>query len=431
MSTSRPPGRTGARVSWGVSDQALSSLTNFLLGIVVARSASATAFGAFGLGYSIFIFAVGVSRSLTSDPLLVRHSGADLEPWRSATSAATGLGLVLGLIGGVASLSVGLIIGGPTGVMFAALGVALPGLLLQDGWRFGFVANGRSHLAFANDLMFLLLMIPAFAMLIGTSNASVGKLVLAWGGAATVAAVIASISERIPPGVGSTASWLRREGDLAYRYVAEFIAGNGSFQLTLFIVVVLAGLEAVGSLRAGFILFGPVLVIFASALLILVPEGVRILQRGKSLLRRSTLVVAAGLALISVLWGAAIALLPEDLGEALLGSSWSGARALVLPLTVMFAASGAETAFIVGLRSLAAARQSLLARLIEAALTVIGGTIGAALAGTKGAAWGLAVAYCVEVAVWWWQFSGALSGYRSHPNQQDQRGPTLPGEVLE
>jgi hypothetical protein len=356
MSDSPPPLRARARVSWGVSDQALSSLTNFSLSIVVARSVSATAFGAFGLGYSIFIFAVGVSRSLTSDPLLVRHSGANRERWRQATAATTGMSLLLGLVGGVAVLAFGLIIGGSTRFMFAALGFSLPGLLVQDAWRYSFVANGRSRLAFTNDLVFLLLMIPAFALLIGTGYASVGSLVLAWGLAATIAAAIASISERIPPNLGSTASWLRQEGDLAYRYVAEFVAGNGALQVTLIIVATLAGLAAVGSLRAGFILFGPVLVIFASALLVLVPEGIRILQRGDGALRRLIVFLAAGLALMSALWGGVIALLPDRVGEALLGSSWPGARDLILPLTIMFAASGAETAFIIGLRSLAAAR---------------------------------------------------------------------------
>ena len=193
----------------------------------------------------------------------------------------------------------------------------------------------------------------------------------------------------------------------------------------------LASLAAVGSLRAGFILFGPVLVIFASTLLVLVPEGLRILQHGKGALLRFAVLLAAGLVLISVLWGGVIGLLPDRVGEALLGSSWFGARELVTPFTVMFAASGAETAFIVGLRSLAAARQSLLARLIEAGLTIVGGAIGATAAGAKGAAWGLAIAYCLEVAVWWWQFSKALSGYRPRLDEEEPNEATLPGDIIE
>jgi O-antigen/teichoic acid export membrane protein len=431
MSDSQPPGRIGARVSWGVSDQALSSLTNFLLGVLVARSVSASAFGAFGLGYSIFIFAVGVSRSLTSDPLLVRHSGEDHQHWRDATAAVTGVGLLLGMVGGMALLAGGLTFGGSDRSMFVAFACSLPGLLWQDGWRYSFVADGRSRLAFNNDLLFLLLMIPAFSLLIGTGNGSVGNLVLAWGGAATVAAASASLRERIRPDLRRTASWLRQEGDLAFRYAAEFVAGNGALQVTLILIAALAGLMAVGSLRAGFILFGPVLVILASGLLVLVPEGIRILHRGRGALRRAIRLLAAGLALISALWGGVIAVLPDGVGEGLLGRTWPGARELLLPLTVMFAASAAETAFIIGLRSLAAARQSLLARLIEVALTIIGGTVGAALAGAQGAAWGLAAAYWLEVAVWRWQFLAALGGSQPQPDKEDRDEPTLPSDIPE
>ena len=67
-----------------------------------------------------------------------------------------------------------------------------------------------------------------------------------------------------------------------------------------------------------------------------------------------------------------------------------------------------KTAATVGLRALAAARLSLTARLIEAALTIVGGTVGAVLGGAAGAAWWLAGMFWVEAAIWWWFFTRAL-----------------------
>jgi O-antigen/teichoic acid export membrane protein len=426
----RAAGRAGARIGWGLGDQALSSLTNFLLGIVVARSVSATGFGAFGLAYSMFVLAVGVSRALISDPLMVRYGAGDHDRWRRGTSQATGAGLLLGLISGVGLVGTGLATAGTTGSTFVALGLTLPGLLLQDGWRYSFVADGRSHLAFLDDLLFLFLMAPIFAILIAKGDASAASLVFAWGASATVAGLAAASIERLLPDARKTLLWLHEEGDLGFRYVAEFVAVNGALQITMFIVVAFAGLAAVGSLRAGFLLFGPVLVIFQGSALVLVGEGVRILARAADALRRSVILLAGILAGFTVIWGTIIVLLPTRYGQAVLGRSWAGARALAFPLTVMFAASGAETAIVIGLRSLAAARQSLTARLIEAALTVLGGAIGALAAGAEGAAWGLAVVYWAEVGVWWWQFLKALDNRPPEPNQSERvEEATLPFEV--
>ena len=65
---------TVRRVGWGVGDQALSSLTNFFMGILVARTVSPDDFGAFSLAFGAYVLALVVSRGLTGEPLVVRHS---------------------------------------------------------------------------------------------------------------------------------------------------------------------------------------------------------------------------------------------------------------------------------------------------------------------------------------------------------------------
>jgi len=85
-----------------------------------------------------------------------------------------------------------------------------------------------------------------------------------------------------------------------------------------------------------------------------------------------------------------------------------GARRLLLPMTIMLAASGSELATVIGIRALAAPKRSFRARMIEGVLTLGGGAAGAAAGGALGAAWALAAVFWVEVGVWWFQFSAEL-----------------------
>src|SRR3984957_5833887 len=82
--------RIGGRLSWGLADQAMCSLTNFLLSAYIARNLGATQFGAFSLAYLTYGFANNASRGLSIEPLLVRFSGPELTRWRRATGGGPG-----------------------------------------------------------------------------------------------------------------------------------------------------------------------------------------------------------------------------------------------------------------------------------------------------------------------------------------------------
>ena len=65
----------GGRMSWGLVDQAISSLTNFAVGIVVAHNFELEEFGAFTLAWFTYGLVLNISRGLATDPLVVRFSG--------------------------------------------------------------------------------------------------------------------------------------------------------------------------------------------------------------------------------------------------------------------------------------------------------------------------------------------------------------------
>src|SRR5689334_21478121 len=116
----------------------MSSLTNFLLSIFVARALGATHFGAFSLAYVTYGLAINASRGPSIEPLLIRFRGTAPPTGRGASALGTGGALVVGLILGGCALGAGRIVRGTTGLAFVALGLTLPGLMLQDSWRYAF-----------------------------------------------------------------------------------------------------------------------------------------------------------------------------------------------------------------------------------------------------------------------------------------------------
>src|SRR5947209_7999458 len=139
------------RAGWGFIDQALSSLTNFGLSILVAATVSAEQFGTFALIWGAYSAILGVSAGLTSAPLTVRFSAAAGDRLAQAERASLGAALGLGLLGSVGFYVAALVAGGKAAGALLAMGVVLPGLLTQDTWRYVFVTRGRPILAAAND----------------------------------------------------------------------------------------------------------------------------------------------------------------------------------------------------------------------------------------------------------------------------------------
>ena len=206
------------RLTWGIADQAMSSLTNFLLSIYVARTLGAAQFGAFSLAYVTYGFAINASRGLSIDPLLIRFSGTVLPTWRRAAALH---GHRAPRRPGHRSLRPrgGRMVGGTTGLAFVALGLTLPGLMLQDSWRYAFFALGRGHHAFINDTVWAVILVPALVLLHLTGHANVFWFVLAWGAAATVGAAIAPLQARVVPSLAGATEWLWRHRDLGPRYL--------------------------------------------------------------------------------------------------------------------------------------------------------------------------------------------------------------------
>jgi O-antigen/teichoic acid export membrane protein len=417
------------RLQVGLVDQALSSLTNFGAGVLIARAVDPAQFGAFSLAFAAYLIALGISRAVGSEVLVARYSAAPEAGRATAIRASVGSSAVLGLAGGVAAAGAATLTHGSLRAALLALAVTFPGLLVQDAWRFAFFSQGRGARAVFNDLVWAVVLFAGLVPLASAGRLGVGIAFFVWGASATVAAIVGVVQEGFLPRLDWAPRWWREHRELAPRFLGEFVALVGALQLSLYAVGAVARLAAVGTIRAGQLLLGPLNVVFMGLGMVFVPEAAHLARRSLHELIRWMFAISVALAGAALVWGAVVLLIPSAWGHALLRGAWAPARSVVLPLAVAMAGTGATGGASFGLRGLAAARQSLRARLWVAPVTLAASVLGALIEGTRGASYGLAAAAWLGAGVYWWQFRLAVreasGGAPSRNEQADMSAPPV------
>ena len=184
--------------------------------------------------------------------------------------------------------------------------------------------------------------------------------------------------------------------------------------MVIFGIAAVTSLAGVAAIRGGLLILGPLNILLYAAMLSAVPEAVRILQIGQKRLELGCVLISVTLALVTVLWGGLVLLLPSPLRREVIGPIWTSARPLILPLALGFAAIGVLMGAGVGLRALADARRSLRARMIASPVIMISVLLGALTRGATGGAWGLAIGQTLAAAVFWVYFVDAGRNVPAH-----------------
>ncbi|HTU75235.1 MAG TPA: hypothetical protein VMG38_17110 [Trebonia sp.] len=396
-------------MTWGITDQAMSSLTNFLLSAYVARSLGATQFGAFSLAYLTYGFALNASRGLSIEPLLVRFSGVEIRRWRRATRGCTGTALLVGLICGSLAMIAGVLVRGTTGLAFLGLGLMLPGLLLQDSWRYCFFALGRGHHAFINDTFWAVVQVPLLLLMKDTGHATVFWFMIAWGAGAYGGAILGAFQARVVPGLVGATVWLVLHRDLGPRYLIENTGANAADTTRSYIASSILGLAAVGDMQAATVLMGPFKIILFGMGMITIPEAAQILRNSPRRLPLFCLAVSAGLSVAAAAWGVMLLVtMPLGVGHLLLGSIWKAAYPLVPPtvLVVMGATSAAGSG--IGMHALGASRRSLRSAMVASLVMVPLAVVGALLWGVYGTLYLVAAGAWMTALYSWWLLRVAI-----------------------
>jgi O-antigen/teichoic acid export membrane protein len=416
-------GQIARRLSWGIADQAVSSITNFAVSIYVARSLGAVQFGAFSLAYVTYPFVLNASRGLATDPLMVRFSAVSPKVWKRAVADSTGVSAAVGIVSGILILGIALLLSGYTRLSFLALGLSMPGLMLQDSWRFAFFAQGQGRKAFLNDTIWAVTLLPALVLVQRSGHASVFWFMLAWGASATIGAAVGPLQARVLPKISRTRDWLSEHRDLGFRFLAEGTATSAAQQLRSTGVGLILGLAAVGYIQAANTLMGPIMILFLGMGLVTTPEAARILHRSPKKLIPFCLLVSTGLAVAGVTWGVVLTVaLPHGLGQWLLGSIWRPTAPLAIPQALFVVGMCFMTGSQAGLHALGAARRSLGAMLIQSACYLVFGFLGAYVDGPRGAILGTALSSWLGAVIWWRQLHVALAEYQRGGGGNKRRG---------
>ncbi|GAB3927609.1 hypothetical protein GCM10029976_024030 [Kribbella albertanoniae] len=395
------------RLSWGIADQAVSSLGNFLLGVFVARLMGAASLGALGLAFVAYAIALNCSRALSTDAVMVRFSAASKDGWRQAVAAAGGVALFVGVLSGVICVGLGLVLkhytpGSEAGAAFIALGIVLPGLMYQDSWRSAFFAAGQGAKTFVNDTVWTVLMVGVLAVGYAADIRGITFALLVFGGTAWVAGLFGIWQSRIVPRPGLAIGWLRKHRDLGVRFLIENVVLGAGGQIRGLVVAATGGLAAAGAIRGAEMVIGPVAALLMGVGQVAVPEAARALTRGRRALLRLGAALSGGLAVVALGWGVTVMVtFPLGIGRLVLGDVWADARGLVLGIVVSCAAGCTHVGPSAALRALGRADLTMQCQLVVTTLFVGMAAVGAVFWGAQGAVWGTAIASIVGGGIWW------------------------------
>ncbi len=383
------------RAGWTLGDQVLSSVSNFALGVVLARTLEPRGFGAFSLGFAAYLLILGASRALGSAVLQVRFTAAAGEAQRGAIRDATGVPLVISTALLLPLTLVASLVRGEIGQALGALAIVLPGLLLQDAWRFAFFSADRARGATVNDLVWVVMQFWLLAAVLALGEVTVSSAVLTWGFGAYIAAIVGVVQARIIPSARGALRWLVNHRDLGVPTLGEFLLISATTPVTLLLLGALAGLGEVASYRAAQIVLGPLNILSMAAVLLAVPEAARLYATRPTRLPHALGLGATAFAVIALCFAALGLVLPTWVGESLVGPNWAEARPLLTPLAVHVAAAGLMSSWGTGLRVLGAAHEAFVQRLVLTSLYLTATVSGILWADAEGAAVGTAIASVV------------------------------------
>jgi hypothetical protein len=382
-------------------DQALSSGTQLLLIVLVARGTDAATFGALSVALIAHGFLMGVVRAAIGEVVLLRCRAEPPSVRREAC-----LGLFLTLVAGVTfgiGLSVaGVVIGGEVGRFLLLVALAAPLVYAQDLLRYVAYGAGQMRHAIVVDGVWLAVQVALSAVLLAGDAATPTWLVLAWVLGAGAGAVAGGLVQRVRPRPVAVGRWWREERARSGGFLSDFLVSNGLWQGSFLLLSVLIPLDEFGGLRVAFVSLRPLANVLAGVrILTLAHLGGLRAQPARA--RRRAAQLALGLAGPAAAYGAGLALLPDRWGAELFGETWAEAATLVGILAAGEVLRVGTFAAIDLVKVLGGPMDLVRTRATGGVCVVGGLLLGTAIAGPTGAVVGTALGYALNGIIWWRQ----------------------------
>lgn len=389
---------------WAVAEVGLFSFSNFSLNLLLARWLPPSSYGAFTIGFSIFILLGTFHLGLVSEPMLVFGADRKRHPLPEYLE-----NVLFGHIGFVTVaavlcflLGLGLWFAGPSALYptLFSLGFAVPCILLLSFMRTASYLHLATHFAAASGLLYLILMVAgayAFQMWNWLSPVSaIGVM-----GVSSLAAglwLAARLKQRLPR---------LREGKAIYDVMSrhwQFGRWMIGYHLLLWFMTniwyillpVWGGLVSSGAFRALVIfLIPPSFTLYALARLVI---GALVRTRGTPKFLQIVRVMLVGYIVVSTLYWVLLGKFGESLMIWLYGGQYREYHVILWLLGSIVALEAATSVLNVALQSLQRPDLVFRARLFSVVVVCVVGVPLALTFGIWGAAAGYALAHMMSAA---------------------------------
>lgn len=382
-----------------MADQGVSSVGNFVLVVAVARVSDADAFGAFSLAYLAYGLCLALFRAGLGDVLLLRtRQGAETErSYSGFLAVAAGLGLTLG----APLAAISLILGDQVRDPMLAIAVTLPLLLIQDAYRFVMISSRYGRRALTIDTVWVVVQVALFTVTAAAAVLQTGAgLIVLWATAAFVSAVLALFLSRIRPRISELRPSVGASRVRIQSLMMDYLVFSGTVYAGLYAVPLIANLATLAALRGAQVFFAPFEVMMNGVRLATLPALANALSVSRSAFRHRAILLSVGFLALAIVWGAVVIFLPDAIGEAALGDTWTTTKPLLGAFVCGYIALAVSTPVMDGVRGGAGTRAILSARLWAGFLQGGGILLGVAVAGAKGGAIGFAIGLWLGFMVW-------------------------------
>lgn len=323
------------RVSTGIVDQALSSGSNALVLIAVARVTTPDEFGETSLAFAALVAVMGTLRGLlgtrltvlSSDPLQLRKEA------RFSLTASVAIGTLAGC--GIAL--VGLTSG--AGLSVLVLAATCPFVFAQDVTRYSTISIGRPSVACLADGVWFVssaLVLMSTVFFVGAVTGTV--VVATWCVFSIISLSLLMIVGQVSPAFRGIGAWATTGVAQRIRFGLEAAVAAAASIVILGVVTALLGLHAAAAIRGAGTIMGPLNVLMSSLALALAPELAREGNPRSAQLWARLRLPTLGMAGFSIVIGIIAIVLPETIGREILGDTWDLSKQILPIMSVEYAA---------------------------------------------------------------------------------------------